>query len=244
MVSPGRSATNRREPPHLPLLARSSRHQRMTMRPGSTPFCIIRKSRAFSARFTSSRRRSSFVALASMRMTIGGASSSSRAARASASCPHTHSSKRADSLGYGHQLDSGSGDSEETIEVRPTLEEPAPRISAAVRTKYLRIKSRLQLIPQSRSDASRPRPAGNAWRRTTASAGARDGVKGNGTISPRALRCMRKLGCCQATRSHAWDQPERFASERPRCSSASEPSDSCEVAERKAQAAKRPRKSG
>ena len=29
-----------------------------------------------------------------------------------------------------------------------------------------------------------------------ASAGARNGVKGNGTISMRALRCMRKLGCC------------------------------------------------
>jgi hypothetical protein len=77
-----------------------------------------------------------------------------------------------------------------------------------------------------------------------ASAGARDGVKGNGTISLRALRCMRKLGCCQTTRPHAWDQPERSSSERLRLSSASEPSDSCEVAESKANGANRRRKSG
>ena len=70
-------------------------------------------------------------------------------------------------------------------------------------------------------------------RRTPASAGARNGVKGNGTISLRALRCIRKLGCCQTTRSHTWDQPERSSSERQRLSSASEPSDSCEVAKGK-----------
>ena len=79
-------------------------------------------------------------------------------------------------------------------------------------------------------------------RRTPASAGARNGVKGKGTISLRALRCMRKLGCCQTTRSHAWDQFERSSSERLRLSSASEPSDSCEVAKGKARGAKRRRK--
>jgi len=81
-------------------------------------------------------------------------------------------------------------------------------------------------------------------RRTPASAGARNGVKGNGTISQRALRCMRKLGCCQTTRPHARDQPERSSSERLRLSSASEPSDSCEVAKGKAHGANQRRKSG
>ena len=78
---------------------------------------------------------------------------------------------------------------------------------------------------------------------TPASAGARNGVKGNGTISLRALRCMRKLGCCQTTRSHAWDQPERSSSERLRRSSASEPSDSGEVAKGNSRGANRRRKS-
>jgi len=55
---------------------------------------------------------------------------------------------------------------------------------------------------------------------------------------------MRKLGCCQTTRSHTWDQPERSSSERHRLSSASEPSYSCEVAKGKAYGAEQRRKSG
>ena len=47
--------------------------------------------------------------------------------------------------------------------------------------------------------------------------------RANGTISVRALRCMRKLGCCQTTRPAAWDQREPSCSDRSRCCRVSEP---------------------